>query len=187
MARREPSRGLHRRTKSWSVGGAPLDAAVQLGGVVLDPSIDRGVIDQEMALGHHLLEVAVDKSVEAIPAQAKEDVGRKMPAFERQTHASRPDCNHLRPKGSHPRSLFATDPSGAFNLNAPNEEAPLATTSRSNGNLFVGQLQQFPNVRGKLPSLVWPTFSTTPTTRPAVSITGPPDMPWLSSWETSIR
>ncbi len=45
-------------------------AFFQLWGILLDPTIDRGMIDRESALGHHLFQVAVAECIAQVPTDA---------------------------------------------------------------------------------------------------------------------
>jgi hypothetical protein len=47
-------------------------APFKLGGIVLDPAIDSGVIDREPAFEHHFFEISVAERIPKIPAHTGE-------------------------------------------------------------------------------------------------------------------
>lgn len=49
---------------------APLDPALELRRIVLNPPVNRRVVHRQMAFGHHLFEIAVAQRIAAIPAHA---------------------------------------------------------------------------------------------------------------------
>jgi hypothetical protein len=57
---------------------------LQFGGILLNPAVDRGVIDVQTPLEHHLLQVTVAQSIAQVPPDAQEnDVGLEVTPFER--------------------------------------------------------------------------------------------------------
>ncbi len=56
----------------------------QLGRIVLDPAIDRGMIHVQTPFEHHLFEIAIAQCVAQIPSHAqKNEIGLEVTPFER--------------------------------------------------------------------------------------------------------
>jgi hypothetical protein len=59
-------------------------AFVEFGGIVLDPTIDGGMIHLQPPFQHHFLEIAVAERVAQVLAHAQQnDIGLEMTPFER--------------------------------------------------------------------------------------------------------
>ena len=62
---------------------APIEPLQQFGRVPDDPAMDRGVVDGDAALGHHLFQIPETEIVGQIPPHAEQDHRSiKMPALE---------------------------------------------------------------------------------------------------------
>ena len=62
---------------------APIEPLQQFGRVPDDPPVDRGVIDGDTPLRHHLLKISETEIIGQIPPDAEQDHRSiKMPAFE---------------------------------------------------------------------------------------------------------
>jgi hypothetical protein len=58
--------------------------------VPLNPAIDSGVIQRQTPFGHHFFQISIAERKAQIPPDCqKDDVGLKMPPFERIIHVSR--------------------------------------------------------------------------------------------------
>lgn len=65
------------------VSPVPAQPFFHFGGIVLNPAINRGVIDIDAALSQHLLQLTVADAVFAVPAyRPQDDVTLKISAFE---------------------------------------------------------------------------------------------------------
>ena len=61
----------------------PTQAPLNLWRILLNPAIDRAVVDRDAALSHHLLEVAVAHAVAALPPHRPEhDLAREVTPLE---------------------------------------------------------------------------------------------------------
>jgi hypothetical protein len=58
-------------------------ALFQFGCVALCPTVDRGVIDMQSSLAHHLLQISVAERIPQVPADTKQnDLGLEVTPFE---------------------------------------------------------------------------------------------------------
>ena len=81
--------GRRKRSRWWCracrLRAAPLSAQSPLDfrRILLDPTVDRGVVHVDAALGHYLLQVAIGDPVPAVPTDSPEhDLISKMPILE---------------------------------------------------------------------------------------------------------